>query len=123
MYSVFDDLPSINTQSTPSQIQEWKHMSVVKKCYSKLFKKINPDQPTTFMSKIVEKLRKEKKSPSNVQIAYAISICETYLSPDNQTIQISESIKDKIIKNLVSFNFQFCINVKILKLSQTLSFF
>lgn len=109
MYSIFDNLPSINTQATPSQIQEWKARSSVKNCYSKLFKKINDDSPTTYMSKIVEKLQRDKKNPSRIQIAYAISICETYLCPHNQTIQINENIKPKIIDNLVSFNFQLCI--------------
>ncbi|UZO09511.1 uncharacterized protein OCT59_029732 [Rhizophagus irregularis] len=60
MYSVFaigHKLPSINTQASPSKIQEWK--------------------------------------------TYAISICETYLNPNNQNIQMSESImKSKIINNL-----------------------
>jgi hypothetical protein len=60
------------------------------------------------MSKIVKKLHKENKSPSKTQIAYAISICETYLSPESHTIQINEgSTKSKITKNLVSFNFNF----------------
>ena len=83
MYSVFKTLPSINTQATASQIQGWKNNSTVKECYSKLFKKVNPDQPTTYMSQIVEKLRKENKNPSKIQIAYAISICETFLCPYN----------------------------------------
>ena len=118
MYSVFEELPSINTQMTPSQIQEWKNNSVVKRCYYNLFKKIKQDQPTTYMSKILEKLRKENRSPSKIQIAYTISVCETYLCPHNQIIQMNEGIiNSKITKNLVSFNFQFCINVKMLKLS------
>ncbi|UZO09899.1 uncharacterized protein OCT59_030111 [Rhizophagus irregularis] len=58
-------------------------------------------KPTTYMSLIIDKLRKENKNPSKTQIAYAISICETYLNPNNQNIQMSESImKSKIINNL-----------------------
>jgi hypothetical protein len=106
MYSVFEGLPSINTQATPSQIQEWKGKRVVKECYFKLFKRVKKDQPTTYMSKIMEKLRKgENNNPSKLQIAFAISICETYLCFRNQTIQINENIKPQIIKNLVSFHF------------------
>ncbi|UZO15232.1 uncharacterized protein OCT59_006663 [Rhizophagus irregularis] len=44
-----------------------------------------------------------KASPSKIQEwkTYAISICETYLNPNNQNIQMSESImKSKIINNL-----------------------
>ena len=118
MYFVFEELPSIITQATQSQIQEWKNNSVVKRCYSNLFKKIKQDQSTTYMSKILEKLRKENRSPSKIQIAYTISVCETYLYPYNPIIQMNEgTVKPKITKNLVSFNFQFCINVKMLKLS------
>jgi hypothetical protein len=108
MYSVFEanghKLPSINTQATPSKIQEWKSKPEVKKCYNNLFKKVKDGQPTTYMSLIIEKLRKENKGPSKTQIAYAIGVCETYLNPNNQNIQMSESImKSKIFNNLVSF--------------------
>ncbi|UZN99311.1 uncharacterized protein OCT59_000589 [Rhizophagus irregularis] len=105
MYSVFEatehKLPSINTQASPSKIQEWKSKAEVKRCYNNLFKKVKDRQPTTYMSLIIDKLRKENKNPSKTQIAYAISICETYLNPNNQNIQMSESImKLKIINNL-----------------------
>lgn len=102
MYSVFDELPSINTQTDPSEIRDWKQMPAVKKCYKNLFRRINPDLPTTYMSKIAEKLRKEDKKPSKIQIAYAISICEVYLCPDNPNIQINEGVRSKITENLVS---------------------
>ncbi|GES97920.1 hypothetical protein GLOIN_2v1883439 [Rhizophagus clarus] len=105
MYSVFEvtglKLPSINTQVSPSKIQEWKSKPEVKRCYNNLFKKVKDGQPTTYMSLIIDKLRKENKNPSKTQIAYAISICETYLNPNNQNIKMSESImKSKIINNL-----------------------
>lgn len=105
MYGV--ELPQINTQSTPQQIKEWKEDVAVAGCYRRLFRRMNSDEPTTFMSKIIEKLRRDKKAPSKVQLAYAISISETYLCPDVQGIQINESIKPKILKNLVSFNCNF----------------
>ncbi|GET02934.1 hypothetical protein GLOIN_2v1883439 [Rhizophagus clarus] len=106
MYSVFEatghKLPSINTQVSPSKIQEWKSKPEVKRCYNNLFKKVKDGQPTTYMSLIIDKLRKENKNPSKTQIAYAISICETYLNPNNQNIKMSESImKSKIINNLI----------------------
>ena len=44
-----------------------------------------------------------KRNAPKVQITFAISICEVYLNPDNQVIQISEQVMDsKIRKNLVS---------------------
>ena len=65
MYSVFEanehKLPSINTQASPSKIQEWKNKSEVKKYYNNLFKKVKDEQSTTYMSLIIDKLRKKKK--------------------------------------------------------------
>src|SRR5439155_22471848 len=110
IHSVFggNELPSITTQGSPEHIQEWKRNAAVGRCYSKLFKKIRLEQPATHMSKIIERFRREKNVPSKMQIAYAISISEIYLCPNNQSIQINEgNVKQKIIKNLVSFNFNF----------------
>lgn len=106
-----NELPHINSQDTPSQIQSWKNKPEVKRCYARLFKKVKADQPTTYVVKIIERLR----DPPRVQIAYAMSICETYLDPSNQTIQITEGlIKEKMIKHLVSLNLSLRINAKYL---------
>lgn len=94
-------------QASPVQIQKWKDTAAVTKCYRKLFKRIKSDETATFMSRIVERLRKDKRNPSDIQIAYAISISEAYLCPDVQGIQINDTIKPNIEKNLVSFNFNF----------------
>jgi hypothetical protein len=104
IYAVFgNELPYTDTHAIYLEIQEWKTKSSVRKCHAKLFKKIREDQPTTYMSKIIEKLWKTKKDAPKVQIAYAISICETYLDPENQIIQMNENVmKPKIIKNMVS---------------------
>ncbi|PKY22344.1 hypothetical protein RhiirB3_421076, partial [Rhizophagus irregularis] len=57
MYSVYEatghKLPSINTQASPSKIQEWKSKPEVKRCYNILFKKVKDGQPTTYMSLII----------------------------------------------------------------------
>jgi hypothetical protein len=104
-----NELPHINSQATPSQIQGWKNKPEVKRCFARLFKKIKADQSTTYVEKITKRLR----DPSKTQIAYAISICETYLDPSNQVIQMKEGlIKEKIIKNLVSLNLSLQINAK-----------
>lgn len=111
IHSVFgSELPHINFQDTPSQIQSWKNTPEVRRCYARLFKKIKADQPT-YVEKVIEKLR----NPSRMKIAYAMSVCETYLDPSNQTIQIKEGlIKEKIIKNLVSLSLSLQINAKYL---------
>lgn len=94
------ELPQIKSEVS---VREWKVRPEVRQCYKKLFKKISEDQPSTYMTKIIEKVWKEKRNAPKVQIAFAISICEVYLNPDNQVIQISEQVMDsKIRKNLVS---------------------
>jgi hypothetical protein len=104
LYFVFgNELPSINMQATPSQIQEWKEKPEVGRCFYKLFRRVSLNEPTTYMTKVIDKLWKEKRNAPKIQVAFAISICETYLDPDNQTIQISEQIKPKIHKNMVNY--------------------
>ena len=72
----------------------------VRECHSKLFKKISDDQPTTFITKIIERLWRERRNAPKIQIAFAISICQTYLDPTNQIIQMNEYVmKPKILKN------------------------
>ena len=94
-------------QASPVQIQKWKKTPAVARCYRKLFKRIKLDEPATFISRIIENLRKDKGNSSEIQIAYAISISEMCLCPKNQDIQINDTIKLNIEKNLVSFNFNF----------------
>ena len=57
------------------------------------------------MSEIVNKARKgNKKKATKIQIAFAMSICETLLDPSNVHIQVNEEIlKEKLEINLVSF--------------------
>lgn len=57
------------------------------------------------MSEIVNKARKgNKKKVTRIQIAFAMSICETLLDPNNVHIQVNEEIlKEKLEINLVSF--------------------
>ena len=108
MYYIFGhELPHINSNATPTQITEWKKHPSVKKCYRKLFQKITLGEPDTFMTRIIDKVWQEKKNVAKVKIAYAISICENMLNPNNHYIQVSEKlVKANIIKNLVSFKIE-----------------
>ena len=77
------ELPPINTQATPSQIQEWKQKEEVKRCYSRLFKKVD-QSGSTYMTKIIEKIWRERRNAPKIQISFAISICETYSNHLNE---------------------------------------
>ena len=75
-------------------------------CHNKLNKKIAVEEPTTFMSKILDRLFPSKKSASKIYVAYAISVCEYILNLSNQQIQVSESA----IKFLISKYLQKVLN-------------
>ncbi|GBC39191.2 hypothetical protein GLOIN_2v1775615 [Rhizophagus irregularis DAOM 181602=DAOM 197198] len=82
IYVVFKEfnlltIPAVNTALKESEIRKWKGSPAVKNyCYG-------------------------KNQLSNMQIAYAISICEIILNPKNLHIQVTESvIKPILLKNL-----------------------
>lgn len=112
MFSVFREcrLSPINSNAKESEIKTWKSHATVKDCYRKLFKKIDPVKPETYMSKILNNLWKGgKKNGPRVQIAFAISVCETVLDPNNTFVSINEDIIKPILKkNLVSFLNLYC---------------
>ena len=107
IHFIFYDLPRIDTKATPAEIQQWKNLPELKKYFTKLFKKVKEDQPTTYMKKILDKTFREIRNAPKVQIAFAISIAKTYLNPTNQVIQMNEQIiKPKLLKNMVSLKFK-----------------
>jgi hypothetical protein len=96
-------LPPVPTSSSETIIKEWKKNPAVKLCREKLFKKTNNSEVENYMSRIIQTLCKGKKSISDIQIAFAISVCELVLNPRNLDIQISEAaIKPILTKNCVS---------------------
>src|SRR5207248_8815531 len=64
LYTIFPELPSITSNSPPSEIRQWKSNPIVASCHNKLFKKIVVEEPTTFMSKILDCLFPSKKARS-----------------------------------------------------------
>jgi hypothetical protein len=107
MFSVFGEnhkLPPISSNIKESEIRKWKRTEAIRKCYDKLFKKIKSSEPETYLSKIIRIIWKDRRNAPKMQVAYAISICEMILNPENNIVQISEeTIKQVIIKNYVSF--------------------
>ena len=116
MFEVFWELTPINANATESEIILWKKNGIVEQCHQKLFKKMNRDD--TYMSQIINRTwKKNKKKATKVQIAFAMSICDTLFNPSNKHVQISEEIlKEKLRKNLVSFC-NFIIELKIFSIN------
>lgn len=93
--------------TTSSDLRKWKD-GAAKACYNKLFEPIDPvsdeENQVTYMSRILEKVWTDSDKASNVSIAFAISVCEELLNPENESIQITEEVlKYKLKKNLVCF--------------------
>lgn len=108
IFSVYGEanLPSISVNASPAEISKWKRDPAVKKCYDQLLEPINKydDETLTFMVRIMEKVFTDPNKASNVLMAYAMSVCNIFLDPTNEHIQITESIiKEQFEENLVSF--------------------
>lgn len=108
IFSVYGEanLPSISMNASPAEISKWKRDPAVKKCYDQLLEPINKyeDETLTFMVRIMEKVFIDPDKASNVLMAYAMSVCNIFLDPTNEHIQITESIiREKFEENLVSF--------------------
>jgi len=105
MLKVFrEKLPPINSKPDAADIRHWKSHPGVKECFTKLFKKIDPLETDTYMTKILDLTWKDKKQTPKNQIAFAISICQVILNPNNLFITISEeAVKLTLLKNIVSF--------------------
>lgn len=66
-----------------------------------LFKRERDDDSPTYMTRIIDKIWPAKKNAPKLHIAYAISVCEFFLNPENGKIHVSESsIKSQISKYL-----------------------
>jgi hypothetical protein len=85
-------------------IHKWKN-GAAQRCYKKLFAPISDENPNeTYMSRILEKVWSDSDKASDISVAFAISVCETLLSPDSGTIQIKEEVlKRRLKRNLVYF--------------------
>lgn len=91
--------------ASPTEVNKWKRNPAVNKCYQNLYQSISDlDDQVTFFLRIVEKVFIESNKTSDVLIAYTMNVCEIFLNPDNDNIQISESVmKGKLEAKLVSF--------------------
>lgn len=104
IFSVFR-LPEIKNKAKANEISLWKSLPTVSAAYNNLFKKVNNDENSpTYMRQIIEKVW-PKTEASDLHTAWAISIAELLLNPDNGEISVSEEIIDFLLeKNIVSFS-------------------
>ena len=106
MFSVYGEsqLDSINTSAAPATVAAWKASAKTKACYRKLFTLINNDDinSDTYITRILAKVQ-PGASPTNMRLAYMITVCQIMLSDHYEKLIISEEIvKNRLRKNLVN---------------------
>ena len=108
LFSTFgeNNLPSIKSSASPTEIAEWKQKEEVANCYDLLFKQINPNTEQLYVVKILEKVFPSKETtPPNIQVAYVVAICTAMLNPAYESIQLGERLMKKMVSYyLVSVN-------------------
>lgn len=107
IFDVFREIPPININEKPSTIASWKKNPDVESCFNKLYNLIDPnnEESDTFMTLIIKKVWPKKSNLSNLHLAWAASVVEIVLDPNNPHLKLSESIVRPILeKNLVSIN-------------------
>jgi len=106
VFAVFGEniLPSINTKASALEISRWKSSENVRRCYTHLFQPMSEGSDVSYMARIMERVWPNTSTPSQTLIAYAISICQVLLNPNDKHIQITEkTVKKRLRINLVSF--------------------
>jgi hypothetical protein len=103
MFAVFGEaqLESINSNAISSDVSAWKSSEKMKACYQKLFMPIASDPNDTYMVRILGKVW-PSKMPRNIQMAYAMAICQIMLNEYYVKLTMSEeTVKKRVRKNLV----------------------
>ncbi|RHZ81901.1 hypothetical protein Glove_117g510 [Diversispora epigaea] len=98
IFEIFGEfqLPRIDFQSSPAEINLWKSDQRVKDAYRKLFDIFSKDR--TYVQVILKRVWKSKKRISNMHIAWGVAIAQLFLNPDVKGIMISENLLKKQIK-------------------------
>jgi hypothetical protein len=96
-------VPPISNVAKALEISAWKKKPAILNNFRKLFDRVEEDEEDTYMTRIIKNVWPKQKKIPNLQIAWAISITEIFLNPNNESIKISEEIiKPILLKNLVS---------------------
>jgi hypothetical protein len=91
-------------KATPSKMKEWKELPIVKECYEKLHSKVTDDnEDETWCGKIINEVWEDTSKVSNEQIAFVVTLCESFLNPNNEDIKNDKKyLRKRLKRNLVS---------------------
>lgn len=90
-------------KSSPSEIKNWKELRVVKEYYEKLHTNISDDESETWCGKIIQETWPDVEKVSDEQIAFAVTLCESFLNPKNEALKNdSKYLSKRLKRNKVS---------------------
>ena len=91
-------------KATPSKMKEWKELPIIKECYEKLYSKVTDDnEDETWCGKIINEMWKDTSKVSNEQIAFVVTLCESFLNSNNEDIKNDKKyLRKRLKRNLVS---------------------
>ena len=97
IFEIFGEsqLPRIDVQASPAEINSWKSDQRVKDAYRNLFEVFSDNY--TYMEIILDRVWRSKKKISNMYIAWGVAIAQLFLNPKVKGIQISENLLKKLI--------------------------
>ncbi|RHZ52391.1 hypothetical protein Glove_461g17 [Diversispora epigaea] len=98
IFEIFGEsqLPRIDFQFSPAEINSWKSDQRVKDAYRNLFEDFSDN--CTYMEIILDRVWRSKKKISNMYIAWGVAIAQLFLNPKIKVIQISENLLKKQMK-------------------------
>jgi hypothetical protein len=105
LFAVFgeNELPYIDTKSTPKEVKEWKDSEHLKNAYEKLYQRIEEDEEMTWCARIIQKVWPKFEGLSKEKIAFGMAVCQYMLNPKIESIKIQDEEIRKIMKvNIVS---------------------
>ena len=98
-----NNLPTINTNASPSEIAKWKRKPEVSACFKRLFEKMDENERSpTILALIIERVL--GKNFTNVEAAFVVVVGISILDPKYSKLKLSEkSMKERVKYYLVCF--------------------
>ena len=104
-----NQLEYINNKASSEEVLKQKKSEKTRACYKKLFDEVEEDSEDTYMTRILSKVWPDDNASLD-NIAYAIAVSQTMLSPKYDKITISDNVVKRLIaKNLVIFIYIYII--------------
>jgi hypothetical protein len=100
IFAVFgeDQLPHIDTKSTPQEMKEWKDSEKLKKAYEKLNQRISGETEKTWCARIIQKTWPNADNLSKEKVAFGVAVCHYVLNPQTESLKIDDEDIRRLMK-------------------------